>query len=677
MARRIAEVTGWAVLLALGLGAAQCRGQARPDVAPPAAWVVPIPFDPRARLEPANPSEDMRFILQDRQINAENNETFYHEVRQILTPAGVNNGCLISVDYDPGYQLLTFHWARVWRDAAAQDRLNANDIEVGQRAPDADELLFSSKRSAILVLADVRVGDFVDFAYSLQGDNPVFAGRFCDTVQLQSGHSIQRLVTRLLWPSARRLYVQNHGTDLKYSAVRKGSLVEFTWALARSPALREEPSVPAWYQPCPWVQLSEFQKWSEVAQLALDLFTNTEPFSPELTRQINEWKALPGAEERALAALRFVQDEVRSSGPESGGSSYKPAAPSVVFERRSGDARDKTLFLVTALRGLGIEAWPTIVNTKFRQTVAALHPSAAVFDHAIVLASLGGRGYWLDATARYQRGPLAVRSWPNYGYGLVIGPRATELTPIAPSPVLPRTTVTEHLRLGVSSVLVGPTNPDSQLKDQSVGFAVGTGYGMKGGESELKVVTVAEGPDAERLRERFATTSRDAIGEEDLHALAKFYPAIYETAPLVYTDDEQQNQVEVDQFYSIPNIWKQSPDQIVSKCSIYPVNVEAAMQPPANTPRAMPWSVPCPVHQICRVLVIRPMLGLAVPDDQTIQNPAFYFHRMVTVTRDQPLVTLEYEYRSLADAVWPEAFPTYMRQLDAAAGLMEYSITSY
>jgi transglutaminase-like putative cysteine protease len=639
-------LAGWVILMASGLGAAQCRGQeARPDVGPPANWVAPIAYNPRARLEEVDPSQEMRWILKDRQINAQNNETFNHEVRQVLTPSGVNTGSHISVDYDPSYQLLTFHWVRVWRGTNSLDRLDPDKIHVSQRGLDADELLFSAEKSALLLLEDIRMGDIIDYAYSLQGGNPVFAGRFSDRVQMQSSHPIERLTTRLLWPPARHLYVQNHGTDIKYSAVRKGGLVEFTWNLVKVPALRNEPPLPAWYQPFPSVQLSEYQKWSDVNQLALDLFTNTAPLSPELTRKINEWKHLPGREERVLAALRFVQDEVRYLGIETGVSGYKPAAPSVVFDRRFGDCKDKSFLLVTILRALGIEAWPTLVNTRLRQTVLEMHPSATVFDHAIAQVNLEGRSYWLDATANYQRGPLAVRSWPNYGYGLVVRPGTTGLTAIAPSLALPRTTVTQYIRLG--------------NLDQA---------------SELKVVTVAEGRDAERLRAEFATTTRDEIERWSLNYYAKFYPDIEQTAPLIYADDEQQNQIEVDEFYSIRKIWSHLPDETYFHCRIYPANVEIAMEPPAISLRSMPLGVPYPEHQIFRAEVFVPTLAIIRPDDRTIENPAFYFHRAVSIVQGK--LFLEYEYRSLTDAISPEAVPAYVRQLDSALELMGFTIPS-
>jgi transglutaminase-like putative cysteine protease len=640
-------LAGWVMLMALGWDAGQCRGQeSRPDVEPPAPWVVPIPFDPRARLDAVDPSQEMRWILIDRQINAQNNETFNHEVRQVLTPSGIDTASRISIDYDPSYQLLTFHWVRILRETKSLDRLDLDKIQASQRAPEAEELLFNTEKTAILLLEDVRAGDIIDYAYSLQGDNPVFAGRFSDRVELQSSHPIERLTTRLLWPSARRLYIQNHGTNIKYAALRSGGQIEFTWNLAKAPAWQSEPSLPAWYHPFPWVQLSEFQSWSDVNQLVLDLFTNTSPFSAELTRQINEWKSLPVRQDRALAALRFVQDEVRNLGVESGDSGYKPTAPSAVFDRRFGDCKDKSFLLVAILRALGFEAWPTLVNTRIRQGVAELHPSATAFDHAITEVKVDGLIYWLDSTASYQRGPLGVRSWPNYGYGLVVRPGATALTAIAPSAVLPRTTVTQYIRLGV--------------QDQA---------------SELKVVTVAEGSDAERLREEYATTTRDEIEQSNLNYYAKFYPEIEKTAPMTYADDEQQNQIEVDEFYSVRKIWKQLPNEIFLRCWIYPANIETILQPPAISTRTMPMALAYPVDQIFRAIVVVPSLAVIKQDDQAIDNPSFFFHRAVAIADGK--LSLEYEYRSQAGAVQPEAFPNYVRQVDSAAELMDYAITSY
>lgn len=633
-------LAGWLCLMT------PCRAQeARPDVAPPAKWVIPLPFNPRARLEPVDPSTEIRWILKDRQINAENNETFNHEARQVLTPGGVDYGSHIAVNYDPSYQLLTFHWVRIWRGTNVLDRLDPDKIQISQSGLDTDTLLFNAEKTATLLLDDVRMGDIIEYAYSVQGDNPVFAGAFSGMVEVQATQPIDRLFTRLLWPAARHLYVQNHGTDIKYGAVREGPLIEFTWSLRNVPGLRMDPSAPGWYQAMPWVQLSEFPRWADVNQMTLGLFTSTEPLSPELTQKINELRRLPALENRALAALRFVQDEVRYLGIENGVSGYRPASPSTVFARRYGDCKDKTLLLVTMLRALGIEAWPTLVNTRIRQEVNALHPSLTIFDHVITQAVLGGQSYWLDATAHYERGPLAVRSWPNYGYGLVVRPGTTVLTAIPPCPVLPRTTVTHYFTLGALN-----------------------------GASNLKAVTVAEGPDAERLRAKFATTPRSEIERDDLNDLDRFYPGIGQSAPLVYSDDTQQNRIEVDEFYAIPKMWSHLPDEAFYHCRIYPVNILDVMRPPGSPQRTMPLGLVYPNRQIFRAEITMITVPVVTPDDQTIQNPAFYFRRVVSFAG--ATVILDYEYRALADAIAPEAVPAYTQQLNAAIDLLGYTVPS-
>jgi hypothetical protein len=274
-----------------------------------------------------------------------------------------------------------------------------------------------------------------------------------------------------------------------------------------------------------------------------------------------------------------------------------------------------------------------------------MEPSATVFDHAITQVDLAGTTYWLDATANYQRGPLAARSWPNYAYGLVLRPGTTALTTIAPSPVLPKTTVTQYIQLG-------PLD----------------------GETIMKVVTIAEGPDAEHFRAEYATTARNEIEQGNLNYYAKFYPEITETAPLVFTDDEQQNKIEVDEFYSIRKIWTRLPVETFYHCRIYPENIEASVVAPSISLRSMPLGVAYPLHQIFRAEVVVPVLSTILADDQTVRNPAFYYHRTVSTAGGK--LFLECEYRALSDVVYPNAVPLYVRQLSAAAELWGYTVSS-
>jgi len=643
---RVRSAGTMALLLASVAISAAGAGDLTPAVATPSSWVTPRTFDKYPRAEGLDPSIETRWLLVDHQINARNDEQFYHFARQILTSSGVMRFSHITVEYDPSCEALTFHWVRLWRGGECFNRLDRSKIQTSQGGLNTESFLFSSQQSATLLLEDVRVGDIIEYAYTIEGSNPALDGKFVADIPLQFAEPVDSLYTRLVWPHPRLLYIQNHGTDFQPRTLYKSNLVEFIWSLQKVAPLRREPPTPIWYDPWPWVQLSEFHLWSDVNKWALRLFSTTNAPEPELANKIKEWKALPEAEDRLLAALRFVQEDVRYLAVEGGSAGYQPASASAVFARRYGDCKDKTLLLVSILRALKIEAYPVLVNSRRRQTLADMHPSPILFDHAITAATLNEQTYWLDATAMYERGPLAVRSWPNYGRGLLIRPGVDALTEIPPCPVQPKTTVVEHVHVrGLNS------------------------------ETSMRIVTEAEGSDAEGLRQHFATTPREDLEREYLNDQAKLYPDIRPTGPLLFTDDEQQNRIEIVESYAIQKIWGRLADETTYHCHFYSVNVDGVMRKPAVSVRTMPLAVPFPVHQVFRLEATLDSILPVIPENQTIENRTFYFHR--SVRNEGARIRIEHEYRTWTDGVAPEAVPAYLRQLDSATDLLDYTLISY
>ena len=63
--------------------------------------------------------------------------------------------------------------------------------------------------------------------------------------------------------------------------------------------------------------------------------------------------------------------------------------------------------------------------------------------------------------------------------------------------------------------------------------------------ADLKVVTVATGGDADVLREQSATTGRDKIQKSHQDFYSRFYPQIKIAQPFQFSDDEQQNRIEL------------------------------------------------------------------------------------------------------------------------------------
>jgi hypothetical protein len=631
------------VLLTASAGSAQ---EVHVVVAPPPKWISPINFDRRSAVAQASASTDWEWLLIERQFNAQTDEQFHHQMYVVPASAAGASPPPLVINYDPGCQLLTLHWVRLWRDAASLNRLDTTKVHFSRTAAPIPGSLFSTNRTALISLDEVSVGDVVDYAYTLTGWNPVLNGKFVEAVPAQLPQPIGRLVTKVLWPAARKLYVQNHGTLLRPTTLqRSNNIIEFTWDVRDVPGLTMESGTPPWYDPYPWVQLSEFQTWRDVSAWALRWLSFTNGFSSDVTNQIARWNLLPEPQDRVRAALQFVQQEIANVTPEGRAYGYEPASPPSVLARGSGDELEKTLLLVTLLRTLKIEADPVLVSTRYQNTLVNYHPSPVLFDHIIAGVAVDGQTFWLNPADEYQRGPLALRTWPIYGLGLVVHPGITDLTPIPICPVQPKTTVFAF-------------------------FSIAGIYG----ESALKVVTVAEGTDADHLRQRYALTPREDLDLENLNAYAKYYPQIRRAAPSAVRDDPEKNRVEVADFYSVPGLWTAAPNQTEFHCRLYGINVEAALARPPQSLRVMPWAVPYPAHQVFHAEV--PLLNLAPTNTgtQIIEHPDFYFRSYSAVVNTN--VVLEYEYRALSDVLMPAAVPSYLERLDQAVATDGFNLMS-
>jgi hypothetical protein len=260
--------------------------------------------------------------------------------------------------------------------------------------------------------------------------------------------------------------------------------------------------------------------------------------------------------------------------------------------------------------------------------------------------TVDGQNYFLDSTAGLERGPLAARSWPNYERGLVLDPKATGLAVIRDCPVQPKTTVLEY---AVVRIITLPT--------------------------DLKIVTIADGADADAMRRRLAVTPRAEMENDNLNAFAALYPGIIRAAPLEHTDDEKANEIVVTDFYRIPNFWSPLPTGPGYVCRLYSFNVDRAVKKPLVSFRAMPLGLNYPNHQVFRAEIALPLSNPVTPGSWAVNNPAFHFHK--TVLRSGGKVLLEQEYDTLADSVPVDALPNYLSQLDQASDLLGYSLFSY
>ena len=644
--RRLRMLWWMAVIATAGQGVAAeiSDGGSKFAVAPPTGWVKPQFFDRQSANAGHESGAADHWLLSERQINVSENETFHHVIRQILNVSAVEDGSKLTMDFNPGYQSLTLHWARVWRGPDYFDRLDTNAVKVIRREQELDDDILNGEQSALLVMDDVRVGDIIDYAYTIKGSNPVLGNHFFSDVPIQADQPVERFFTRVLWPVQKRLYAKTHGCSIQPVLVPGKDFVEYIWDLRRTAGIQVEDSLPVWFDPEPWVQLGEYKTWAEVNQWALPLFQNAAPLSPELLQKIAEWRQITGREQQVLAALRFVQDDVRYFGVEIDASGEKPADPSVVFARRYGDCKDKSLLFVTVLRALGIEAYPVLVNSTLHGTIEDWLPTGNAFDHCIAAVQFDGQTYWLDPTIHFQRGPLAAHYLPDYGRGLVVSPNTSGLSVIPQNTELPQTTTTEYFELG-----------------------------RKTEAATLKVVTTATGRDADELRAFFATTKRSDIEKSYTHFYADHYPKIKMSVPIDLKDDEAQNKIQTTETYTIEDAWMRSEKGGKYSFEFYASTLATLLQTPADTERTMPVSVPFPEHEILRTEITLPAAWPADTASKTVSDPAFLFKKNLKCSGNK--IVMNCEYQSLMDSAAPAQAAQYIQHLNQASKSLGYSLS--
>ena len=597
-----------ALLVALSVSPLAARSFGDFDVAPPPVWVRDVELDYAA----ATPSSRYGVfdLLGDHQVRVTadgSSENYYRVARKLLSAAGVQNASELTIAFDPSYQRLVLHSAVIVRNGRRIDALNPDEVRVIEAEENSEENIYAGQLNALIVLKDVRPGDVLDYAWTVDGANPILRGHYADDLDLSSSVPAGLIRHRLLWPADRPIHFKGHAQPTIEALGREKVL---TWERHNVPALDLEDDTPSWYEPWQSVQVTDFESWNEVAQWAEDLFAVTEDSESAVAALAER---LRGQKDPVTAAIRFVQDDIRYLGIEIGRNSHEPRQPSLILEQRWGDCKEKSLLLAMLLRELGLDAEPALVSTRLRHRLDQRLPSPFAFDHVIVRVTEGSVTYWVDPTLSQQGGTLETIDTPDDGRALLVSSEATSLIPIK----------TRH---------AGRTVVEETYVSQSVDQP-----------TELQVKTTLSGADADHTRARLADASLQSFAREQMNLRAADHPAISSAAPPTITDNRITNTIVITERYAIRDLWKSG------KWTFHPRAIESHLGKPATVIRSMPLAVEHPLDVTHRATFIFPRGVRIAPREIAHSTPALRLAGRVR-TEGKRLVA-EYTLRSVADSV--------------------------
>ncbi len=558
--------------------------------------VLDIPTAPPGLLEQA--MAGVLFLVSDEQISWEGDEklTYFRTATQVTDRYGLESAATLTFTFDPAYESLTLTRLVVIRDGQVIDHTDTIKAEILRREIRLDDGILDGQLTVLLQVPDVRVGDVVDYAYLRRTLPAVDVANRSGIAHME--YDVPVVLTRVVvnWPGNWPIYISGWPARVAFSQTPQGDVIRHEWTRRDHAPLETEAMVPPGYSGNVTIQYSAFPDWSAIAGALSDYYMTSYPLGAEWDAKLRAIQAAhPNPEDRVIAALRAVQDELRYVSLSIGPGALFARLPTEVTAAGYGDCKDKALLLRTMLDKMGIEAYVALADLDEGHGLGDLKPALWSFDHAVVKVVVDGATYWMDPTASHEAGDLYSAVTPDYGYALPLsGADQQQLEPIT---------------LGYGSAW-------SSTIDEVYDFSLLGVY--------LTVTTIWDGPAANSFRQRLGATPEQVISEEYLDHYAAKYPGIRMLAPIAVTDDAAVNAMTVTERYLIP-----APALRVGGLredfEFAAADYTASLPDPQASARVAPMDLGAPGTYYHRVSVTGAPIDFVVPDGVSLYNDGFSY----------------------------------------------------
>ena len=368
----------------------------RVERAPPPDWVTPSEL-----MEvPENLSGLVFVRRQDTLVHLdETGQAQYSGYRiKILHPNALQLGNL-TIAWNPASGPPTVHAIKVYRDGDVIDILENASFEIIRREDQLETAKLDGVLTAVLRISDLRVGDELEFAMTVRIDDPTLGSSDAGVLYLPPDPAPGRFRLGLSWIDGQKPDVLM--TPDMAAASEEGARA-MTFDFDNPPIAIPPKDAPPRYQFTRIIEYSDFADWNAISRRFFALFSEASeiPESSPLMREVTRIKGAYSSQlERANAALKLVQQDVRYIYVGLDGGNYRPVSAAETWSLRYGDCKGKTALLLGLLNELGIQAEAVLANNSGGDDgLDERLPNPHMFDHVLVRARIDGKRYYLDGT---------------------------------------------------------------------------------------------------------------------------------------------------------------------------------------------------------------------------------------------------------------------------------------
>ncbi len=388
----------------------------------------------------ALPGEAAVVLLDRRVVRVHRNglsRTFAQRVVQVVTERGAEENKEFAIHYTPGGEQVDVRQARIYRRDArgALGVLEATDRS-DQDLSEPWYGLYYDNRAEVVRFEGLRPGDVLEIQYlvdDVSSENQL-ADYFGDLQYVAEAIPKRRWDYTLIAPASRAIHTNQPALPrLERTITEEKDDRIYRFAATDVAKIETEPAMPGLGEAAPYLHVSTYATWGEVAAWYRRLVEEQLVPDDELRRTARGLvtRGMTDAE-RVRAVYDFVVTGTRYVGLEFGIHGYKPYKVTQVLARRFGDCKDKASLMIALLREVGVEAELVLVRTRRGGRLDPQPASLAIFDHAIVYVPKLDR--YLDGTAEF----AGLSELPAEDQGVTVlrvnagGGTLTE-TPVLPS----------------------------------------------------------------------------------------------------------------------------------------------------------------------------------------------------------------------------------------------------
>lgn len=380
---------------------------------PAPAWVTPSTLI----STPENVSGPLFVRRQDLEIHlSDQGQAQYLGYRvKILQSSALQLGN-ISIAWNPSSDTPIVHAIKLFRDDQVIDVLKDSSFEILRREEQLEMAKLDGTLTAVLRIPDLRVGDELEVDLTTFANDPTLGHNEAGLLMLTPSPSLGRYRLGLSWDQGHKPNLKM--TDDMTAAMTTGErAVDFRFD---NPAVLSPPKdAPARYQWQRALEYTDFADWAALSRHFAPLYAKaaTLDANSAIKREASRIAtAQTSPLDRASAALKLVQQDVRYIYVGLDGRNLTPAPADETWQRRYGDCKGKTTLLLALLHELGIDAEAVLVNSSGADDgLDQRLPIPQYFDHVLVRARIEGATYWLDGTlppvARPSARPVFPMTW--------------------------------------------------------------------------------------------------------------------------------------------------------------------------------------------------------------------------------------------------------------------------